>query len=104
MVKPDAAPVRIVGGLGDMEKRCHMYVHAVSTRHELCVLPSRISTNYHTLWTSHLEWIVWDIIDCVCLEGVEKGRGRGEVDRNTSDWCALARFSQSPHTSSLVSD
>lgn len=30
MVKSDAAPARIVRGLGDMEKRCHMYAHGAT--------------------------------------------------------------------------
>jgi hypothetical protein len=72
MVKPDAAPARIVRGLGEMEKRCHMYVHAVSTRHELCVLPSRISTHYHTLsfFVRHPHGVVcglWGISPTVCV-------------------------------------
>jgi hypothetical protein len=57
MVYPDAAPVGIVRGLGGMEKKCHMDVHPVSTRHELWALLSRIHlhTQSRSIFLPHEE-------------------------------------------------
>jgi hypothetical protein len=70
IIDPDAAPVGIVSGLGGIEKKCHMDVHAVSTGHELCVLLSRIHLHTQPLSICLPAWsaLWWNITKGVCVE------------------------------------